>query len=100
MGKNNPVNITWCSFVSISGQKNGFHVHLQPIMGTNNEVLFRTVEYLAAGYFHNSMITAVDYNKAKITFRYKCWVDRNTKERTCSEMTLDIYEFMARCCFT
>ncbi|OHD64914.1 MAG: hypothetical protein A2176_04750 [Spirochaetes bacterium RBG_13_51_14] len=79
--------------------KNGFHVHLQPITGTNNEVLFRTAEYLAAGYFHNSMITAVDHANAKITFRYKSWVDRNTKEKFYSEMTLDIYEFMARMLF-
>jgi hypothetical protein len=79
--------------------KNGFHVHLQPITGTNNDVLFRTAEYLAAGYFHNSMITGVDHYKTKITFRYKSWVDRNTKEKTYSEMTLDIYEFMARMLF-
>jgi len=79
--------------------KNGFHVHLQPVIGSNNEVLFRTAEYLAAGYFHNSMITAVDHDKAKITFRYKSWVDRNTKEKSYSEMTLDIYEFMARMLF-
>ncbi len=79
--------------------KNGFHVHLQPVIGTNNEVLFRTAEYLAAGYFHNSMITGINHNKAKITFRYKSWVDRNTKEKTYSEMTLDVYEFMARMLF-
>ena len=79
--------------------KNGFHVHLKPITGTNNEVLFRTAEYLAAGYFHNSMITGVDHVNKKITFRYKSWVDRYTKEKTYSEMTLDIYEFMARMLF-
>jgi len=79
--------------------KNGFHVHLQPVNGTNNEVLFRTAEYLAAGYFHNSMITRVDHANAKITFSYKSWVDRNTKEKTYSETTLDIYEFMARMLF-
>ncbi|TFH38590.1 MAG: IS91 family transposase [Chrysiogenales bacterium] len=79
--------------------KNGFHVHLQPIIGTNNEVLFRTAEYLATGYIHNSMITRVDHDNKKITFRYKSWVDRNTKEKTYSEMTMDIYEFMARMLF-
>jgi hypothetical protein len=79
--------------------KNGFHVHLTPITGGNNEVLFRTAEYLAAGYFHNSMITSVDHEKAKLTFRYKSWVDRKTKEKTYSEMTLDIYDFMARMLF-
>ena len=78
---------------------NGFHVHLQPITGTNNEVLFRTAEYLAAGYFHNSRITHIDHEKAKLTFRYKRWVDRNTKEKFYSEMTLDIHEFMARMLF-
>lgn len=78
---------------------NGFHVHLQPVIGTTNEVLFRTAEYLAAGYFHNSMITGIDHNKAKITFRYKSWVDRNTKEKTYSEMTMDIYDFIARMLF-
>lgn len=78
---------------------NGFHVHLTPITGGNNEVLFRTAEYLAAGYFHNSMITSVDHEKAKLTFRYKSWVDRKTKEKTYSEMTLDVYDFMARMLF-
>jgi hypothetical protein len=78
---------------------NGFHVHLKPIFGTNNEVLFRTAEYLAAGYFHYSMITAVDHVNAKITFSYKSWIDRNTKEKAYSEMTMDIYDFMARMLF-
>jgi ABC-type cobalt transport system substrate-binding protein len=27
--------------------KNGFHVYFQPIKGDNNEVLFRTSEYIA-----------------------------------------------------
>jgi len=40
--------------------QNGFHVHLQPIIGTNNEILFRTAEYLAAGYYHNSMRNLLD----------------------------------------
>ncbi len=79
--------------------KNGFHVHLQPITGINNEVLFRTAEFLAAGYFHNSMITGIDHVNRNITFRYKSWVDRNTKQKSYSEMTLDIYEFMARMLF-
>ncbi|MBN1495147.1 MAG: transposase, partial [Spirochaetes bacterium] len=79
--------------------KNGFHVHLQPIIGTYTEVLFRTAEYLTAGYFHNSMITGIDHDKKKRTFRYKSWVDRNTKKKTYSEMTIDIYDFMARMLF-
>lgn len=79
--------------------KNGFHVHFKPITGTNNDVLFRTAEYLATGYFHNSMITGVDHVNRKITFRYKSRVDRNTKEKTFSEMTIDIFDFMARMLF-
>jgi hypothetical protein len=79
--------------------KNGFHVHFKPITGSNNDILFRTAEYLAAGYFHNSMITAVDHANKKLTFRYKSWVDRDTQEKFFSEMTLDIYEFMARMLF-
>jgi hypothetical protein len=66
------------------------------IPGSNNDILFRTAEYLAAGYFHNSMITAIDHANRKLTFRYKSWVDRDTQEKFFSEMTLDIFEFMAR----
>jgi hypothetical protein len=51
----------------------------------NNEVLFRTAEYLAAGYFHNNIITVIDHNNAKITIRYKNWVDRNTKQMSYSD---------------
>jgi hypothetical protein len=72
--------------------KNGCHVHLTPITGGNNEVLFRTAEYLAAGYFHNSMIISGDHENAKLTFRYKSRVDRKTKEKIYSEMTMDIYD--------
>ncbi len=54
---------------------------------------------VTAGYFHNSMITSVDHVNRKITFRYKSWVDRNTKEKTFSEMTIDIFDFMARMLF-
>ena len=75
---------------------NGFHVYFQPITGESNDVLFRTAEYLAAGYFHNSQIVAVDHHKKTVTFRFKSWVDRNTKEKSYSTVTMDIYEFMAR----
>ena len=37
-----------------SQYKNGFHVYFQPINGTENDILFRTAEYLVSGYFHNS----------------------------------------------
>jgi hypothetical protein len=38
----------------------------------------------------------VNHETKKLTFRYKSWVNRKTKEKVYSEMTLDIYEFMAR----
>ncbi len=52
---------------------NGFHVYFQPITGDSNEVLFRTSEYIATGYFHNSQITAVDHAKKTVTFKYRKW---------------------------
>ena len=52
---------------------NGFHVYFQPIIGNENDILFRTAEYIATGYFHNSQITAVDHWKKTITFKYKNW---------------------------
>ena len=76
--------------------KNGFHVYFQPITGENNDVPCRTAEYLASGYFHNSMITRVDHERKTVTFRYKSWVDRKTKEKTYAEMTIDIYEPFGR----
>ena len=30
---------------------NGFHVYFQPVTGSENDVLFRTAEYLATGFF-------------------------------------------------
>ena len=51
----------------------GFHVHFKPIVGNHNEILFRTSEYIASGYFHNTQITEVDYAKRTITFSYKKW---------------------------
>jgi hypothetical protein len=51
--------------------KNGFHVYFQPIKGDSNEVLFRTSEYIATGFFHNSQILKVDHDSKKVTFRYK-----------------------------
>jgi hypothetical protein len=75
---------------------NGFHVHFEPITGTESEVLFRTAEYLAAGYFHNSQILAVDHTKKTVTFRYKSWLDVRTKEKSYKTVTMDIYEFMAK----
>lgn len=74
----------------------GFHVHVQPIAGNNNAVLFRTSEYMAFGFFHNSQIVAVEEAKHTITFRYKSWVNQYSGKKTYSTTTMDIYEFMAR----
>jgi len=74
----------------------GFHVHFKPIIGTESEVLFRTAEYFAAGYFHNSQILAVDHAKKTVTFRCKSWLDVRTKEKSYKTVTMDIYEFMAK----
>ncbi len=78
---------------------NGFHVYSQPITGSHNDILFRTAEYIASGYFHNSQITEVNHAKLTVTFRYKKWVDRGTKQKHFSTMTMDIYSFMARMLF-
>jgi len=76
--------------------KNGFHVYFQSITGNENNVLFRTAEYIATGYFHNSQVTAVDHEKKTITFKYKNWVDRNSREKHFAIKKMDIYSFMAR----
>ena len=76
--------------------KNGFHVHFKPIDGSHNDILFRTAEYLAAGYFHNSQIMEVNNRNMTVTFRYKSWLDIRTKVKKYSVITMDIYEFMAR----
>ena len=74
--------------------KNGFHVYFQPIKGDSNEVLFRTSEYIATGFFHNSQIIKVDHDSKKVTFRYKSWVDRNTGKKSYRVITMDIYQFI------
>jgi len=74
--------------------KNGFHVYFQPIRGDNNEILFRTLEYIAIGSFHNSQILKVDHDSKKVIFRYKSWVDRNTGKKSYRVITLDIYQFI------
>ncbi|TAL38084.1 MAG: IS91 family transposase [Spirochaetes bacterium] len=76
--------------------KNAFHVHFKTITGTDSEVLFRTAEYLAAGYFHNSQILAVDHFRKTVTFRYKSWLDTRTSEKRYTTTTMNIYEFMAK----
>jgi len=79
--------------------RNGFHVHFKPVRGSGNDVLFRTAEYLASGYFHNSQILEVNHARRTVTFRYKSWLDVSTKEKTYSTKTMDIYEFMAAMLF-
>ena len=77
--------------------QSGFHVYFQPITADNKEdILFKTAEYIAAGYFHNSQIIAVDHLEKTVTFRYKSWVDRISREKSFKTITMDIYEFMAR----
>ncbi len=74
----------------------GFHVHFKPIRGNENDIHYKTAEYLAAGPFHNSRILSVDHGKKTITFRFRRMIDRRTKEKHYASMTLPVYEFMAR----
>jgi hypothetical protein len=74
----------------------GFHVYFAHIDGDNNEILGRTAEYIASGFFHNSQITEIDHRKKTVTFRYKKHVNRISGEKLYDEKTLNIFEFMAR----
>ncbi|PKL16318.1 MAG: hypothetical protein CVV49_16865 [Spirochaetae bacterium HGW-Spirochaetae-5] len=74
----------------------------------DNEVLFRTSEYIATGYFHNSQITAVDHVKKTVTFKYKSWpllaihvrqVSRGTRKKSFKTRTTDLYSYMGRMLF-
>ena len=99
------------SLVIQNKYKNGFHVYFQPIAGEEKEPLFRTAEYIASGFFHNSQIQKVDGSTRKlgsccsptglptVTFRYKSWVEKDTREKSFQEQTIDVYEFMARMLF-
>ena len=78
---------------------NGFHVFFQPIDGNANEILFRTAEYIATGFFHNSQITEVDFAKKTVTFKYKSWVDRSTWQKNFKTRKMNIHSFMARMLF-
>jgi hypothetical protein len=90
------------------------HVYFKPITGNHNDILFRTSEYIAAGYFHNSQITEVNFAKKTVTFRYKkCPLlaihgiaalvhpsgYRKTKEKIFAAKTMDVFSFMARMLF-
>jgi hypothetical protein len=71
-------------------------VYFAHIESGNNGLLGRTAEYLSAGYFHNSLITGVNHRNKTLTFRFKKHVDRASKEKTYAEMTMPIFEFMAK----
>ena len=71
-------------------------MYFQKIDGTHNDVLFRTAEYMATGFFHNSQITAVNHASRTVTFRYRKHVDRFTRKKHYAEKTIDIFSFMAR----
>ncbi|MBW7893276.1 MAG: transposase, partial [Chitinophagaceae bacterium] len=79
--------------------KKGFHVYFQPITGTETDILFRTAEYMATGFFHNSQILHVDHEKLKITFQYRSWMEPGSRKKRYSILTMDLYEFMARMLF-
>ena len=70
------------------------HLFFQTIEGDANEVLFRTAEYIATEYLHNSQITAVDHVKKTVILRYKSRVDRGTREKNFKTRTMDLYSFM------
>lgn len=79
----------------MSKYTNGFHVYFKPVKGDNNEILFKAAEYIASGYMHNSQLIKVDNERKTLTFRYKCWVNRQSGEKSYELRTMDIYEFMA-----
>ena len=76
--------------------QNGFHVYFRPVTGDSNDKLFRTAEYIATGYFHNSQIQEVNYEKRTITFKYRKMMERGSRKKHFSYKTMDIYEFMAK----
>lgn len=83
----------------IEKYKNGFHVYFQPIKGSENDVLFRTAQYIATGYFHNTQILEVNNANKTITFQYRCFVDRKTKKKHYARKTMHMYDFMVSMIF-
>ena len=61
--------------------------------------LFKTSEYIATGYFHNTQIIEVNHAKKTVVYRYKKWVDRVSKEKTYATKTMNVFSFMARMLF-
>ncbi len=57
--------------------------------------VLRSNSPIADGYFHNSQITSVDYEKRHITFIHKSRVDRRGR-KSFATVTMDVFEFMAR----
>lgn len=76
--------------------KNGFHVYFQPVKGDNNDKLFRTAEYIATGYFHNSQIQEINHEKRTITFKYKKKMEKGSGKKQFAYKTMSIFEFMAK----
>lgn len=90
--------------------KNGFHVYFQQgsmakqcteqakplLQEDSNEGLYRTAEYIASGYFHNSRIQSIDHEKMTITFQYKKKIEKGTRKKQYAVITMNIYEFMAK----
>lgn len=73
----------------------GFNVYFQPIPQEEPEALFDSASYIADGYFHNSQITKIDYERKTVTFRSKAYVDPHSKEKRFRVTTMDAFEFMA-----
>ncbi|MGL4370942.1 MAG: IS91 family transposase, partial [Spirochaetota bacterium] len=76
--------------------RDGFNVHVRHLEVENNEMLGRTAEYIASGYFHNSQIEAIDHRRKTVTFSYKKHVDAKTGAKSYSRMTMPIYDFLAK----
>ena len=74
----------------------GFNVHFEPIPKSDPMALYRTAEYLASGFFHNSSITTVDHDARTVAFRYRSRLDARTREKRYAHLTLSVHEFMAR----
>ena len=77
----------------------GFNVHFEPMDKADPKTLYRTAEYLASGFFHNSRITDVDHAAETVTFRYRSRLDARTREKRFAELTISVHEFMARMLF-
>ena len=57
---------------------------------------FRTAEYLASGFFHNSQILKVDREKKTVTFQYRSWMEPGSRKKHYTTLTISVFEFIAR----